>query len=151
MRAEEPAPPRAWRAGAVHVAARLGWASTTEATWGLAGLGAGIFALDGLEFGVDADVWFGTPPLLVVTPGIRYVFFFVPDVHPYVGPLYRRYQPLDGFGGGSDAVGARAGVHFPLTDRLYVGGGVLYEHLLDQNLFTVADAVYPELMLGVAF
>lgn len=144
-------PKRLWRGGALHGAARVGWASTTESTWGLVGAGAGVFVARGLALEAAVDVWLGSPGLLVVTPGVRYVFDFVPDVHPYLGPIYRKYLPLDGFGTGSDALGARLGVLFPVDAHLYIGGGLLYEHLLDQNLFLGTDAVFPELMLGFGF
>lgn len=129
---------------------RFGWASTSEQTWGLLGAGLGYYALDGLEARVDADLWLGSPNIAVLTPAFRYVFHRLPDVKPFLGPLYRRYFSLEG-GIASDAVGARLGVIFMLGEAIYAQGGALYEHVLDKNLFEKSDAVYPEIGIGYGF
>src|SRR5262249_18005433 len=80
-----------------------------DSSYLILGGGFGYFVLDGLALEADAQAWlFGDPFTATVTPGVRYVFYQVPKVHPYVGAFYRHYfvDKLDDF----DTYGARAGL-----------------------------------------
>jgi hypothetical protein len=53
-----------------------------------------------------------------------------------------------------DYLGARAGIYYaPKAGGVYVGGGAVYEHLLDctDSDFVDCDSVYPEIFIGVSF
>jgi len=119
-------------------------------SWFILGVGAGYYVLDGLEPHADTTFWIGDPFLATLTPGIRYVFHMVPMVKPYVGTFYRHYF-VDGPLRDTDSIGGRAGINFMLNDFSYVAGGLVYEHFLDDDLFTEPDQFYPEIMVSVSF
>ena len=113
----------------VSVTVGTGWSRT--ATYGIFGGGVGYYIIDGLEVGIDYDAWIGAEPFMQrLSPGLRYVFHFVPTIKPYVGTFYR-YTFVSGFED-IDHLGARAGIYFaPPEARIYVGGGAVYERVLE--------------------
>ena len=117
-------------------------------------LGAGVdyFLLDGLSAGLAFESWSGADPSFTkITPSVRYVFYGVQSVKPYVGGFYRR---TDISGGDSlDSVGARAGVLLQSGRNAYFGFGVTYESYLDcqASVYDTCSSTYPELSFGVAF
>jgi len=140
--------------GRIRVGGTIGFSTAVGAgssqSWFILGVGAGVFVLDGLEPHADTTFWIGDPFLATVTPGIRYVFWMVPVVKPYLGTFYRHYF-VDGPVGDSDSLGGRVGVNFMMSPNAYVAGGIIYEHFLDETLFDNPDQVYPEIMIAVAF
>src|SRR5262249_37045302 len=129
-----------------------GWSSTD--TYLLLGVGAGYFFVNGLEAGLDYEAWvLGSPTCQRVSPEVRYGFYFVPTVKPYVGVFYR-HTFVSGNFEDFDQLGVRGGVLFvPERSHFYGGGGLVYERVLDCNRFTPVncDSVYPELFLGITF
>jgi hypothetical protein len=138
--------------GNIRVGGSIGWASSfgggESVSWFILGLGAGIFVLDGLEVHGDVTSWIGDPFIATLTPGVRYVFYQVPTVKPYVGVMYRHYFVTNGYPD-TDSVGGRVGLNFMISPNSYFGGGVLVEHFLDQNVWSETPQVYPELMLSL--
>lgn len=137
----------------VRVTAVVGTGATNTDNYLILGAGVGYFIIDGLEIGLDYDAWLiGDPVMHRLSPETRYVFHFVRYVKPYAGAFYRHT-----FVGGYDDfdhVGARGGVLFaPPSGVMFVGGGAVYEHLLDctDGLFIDCDAVYPEVFVGASF
>ena len=144
-------PPSPFRQGQIRLGAGVGWASTYSESWTILGVGAGFYVLDGLAIEFDSTFWVGgTPFVATTTPGVRYVFHFVPVVQPYLGTFYRHYFVNRGWSD-TNSVGARAGVYFPLGPHVIVGGGAVYEHFLDDDLFVNRDDVYPELSIAFMF
>lgn len=154
---EAPPPPRRsagpFARGSVRLSAVIGTGSSYNDTYLILGAGAGYYLLDGLEFGLDYEAWFLAEPVMHrLSPGLRYVLHMVPVIKPYVGGFYRHTFI------GSDiedwnSLGVRGGIYYaPPNGRVYVGGGAVYEHLLNCNdtLFD-CDDVYPEIFIGVSF
>lgn len=132
--------------------AGTGWSGTE--TYFILGVGGGYFFVNGLEVGLDYEAWLGgTPTLQRLSPELRYVFYFVPTVKPYLGTFYRHTFVSDGFVD-FDQIGVRGGIYFvPERAHFYGGGGVVYERVLDCRAGVVVDcdSVYPELFLGITF
>lgn len=115
-----------------------------------AGLGVGYFVIDGLELGVGTTAFFGADPFIAqVTPGVRYVFWMVPVVSPYLGAFYRHWFIADDFPD-IDTVGGRAGILFAAGGPVNVGLGVVYERIISP-CSTACDRVYPELSISISF
>jgi hypothetical protein len=139
--------------GSKRLSILLGTASTGSDTYFILGGGIGYFVVNGLELGLDYEAWlFGDPFIHRLSPGVRYVFGFVPTIKPYVGVFYRHtfVEDYDDF----DQWGARAGIFYaPRRARVFIGGGAVYERLFDCTSSSVVDcdSVYPELMVGISF
>lgn len=135
----------------VRVGLVVGWAQADTTDWLVLGGGLGYYVLDGLEVHADANFWVGGSPFIAtVTPGVRYVFHMLPDVKPYVGTFYRHYF-VDRPGFDSDSLGGRAGIYFMVNSHAYIGGGLVVEQLINNNLFENATQVYPEVTFALAF
>lgn len=138
----------------VRVSATIGYGATNTDEYLILGAGVGYFIIDGLEIGLDYDAWLiGDPTMHRLSPEARYVFHFVEVVKPYVGAFYRHTFVGGGFDD-FDHIGARAGVFFaPRSGVLFVGGGAVYEHLLncEEGIFIDCDAIYPEAFVGASF
>ena len=144
-------PPSPFRQGGIQVGLGVGWASTSRESWTILGAGVGVFVFDGVQVELGSTFWLGGDPFVAtITPALRYVFHFVPMVQPYVGTFYRHYF-LDSGYLDTDSIGARGGVYFSLGKHVIVGGGIAYEHFLDDDVFTRRDDVYPELSIAAIF
>jgi hypothetical protein len=153
--AEAPPGPSAgpFSARALRLSVLIGTGSSSADTYLILGGGVGYYLVDGLELGLDYEAWIGGDPVMHrLSPGIKYVLHFVPTIKPYVGAFYRHtfvndYDDLN-------YVGARAGLYYsPPRGRVYVGGGAVYERLLDcsDGGWVDCDTVYPELFVGISF
>lgn len=145
---EVPSPFRQW---SISLGLGLGWASSGSSNWTILGAGAGVFVVDGLKLGFDSTFWVGDKPFIATTtPSLTYIFHMVPVVHPYLGAFYRHYFVDSGYSD-TDSLGGRGGVYFVIGRHLFIGGGIVYEHFLDDNLFTSRNDVYPEISFTFAF
>lgn len=116
----------------------------------VAGLGAGYYVVDGLEVGLSSTAFFGADPFVVqLTPGVRYIFWMVPYVHPYLGAFYRHWFVSGGFPD-LDSIGGRAGVVIASKGPLSVGAGVVYERVISPCA-SECDRIYPELTISLVF
>lgn len=155
---EESAPPRRapnpFARGSKSVTLMIGTGSTVYEQYMILGLGLGFFVADGLKVGVDYEMWFlGDPVMHRLSPELRYILHMVPTVKPYVGTFYRHTFVTGGYDD-LDYVGGRVGVMIvPPNARTFVGGGAVYERLLDceDDSFVDCDSVYPEVTFGISF
>jgi hypothetical protein len=139
--------------GAIRLTLLLGTGSSATDQYFILGGGVGYYLLDGLEVGFDYEAWlFGDPVMHRLSPELRYVFHMVPVIKPYIGTFYRHTFVTGGYDD-LDYVGGRVGVFYiPKQSRIYLGGGAVYERLLDcdSNSFVDCDTVYPEIAIGVS-
>jgi hypothetical protein len=146
--------PGPFAAGSPRLSVTAGTAWSAHDTYIVLGVGVGYFFINGLEVGLDYEAWVAASPALQrLSPEIRYVFYFVPTVKPYVGGFYRHTFVGSGFPD-YDTLGLRGGIYIaPPRSHVYGGGGLVYEHVLDCGPLVIADCdtVYPELFLGFTF
>lgn len=140
--------------GRLRISVLLGGGTNFNDDYLVLGAGVGYFLLDGLEASVGGTAWLlGDPFIATVTPGLTYVFYQVPKVHPYLGAFYRHY-----FIGGEfddlDSYGGRSGIYWMLGEHGYLGGGVVYERLFDcrsGDVWSDCDQWYPEFTFAFVF
>lgn len=127
-----------------------GWGTAFNNSYFVLGAGAGYYVLRGLEVGVDGEAWMGsTPQIQKITPEIRYIIPTNTSIFPYIGTFYRRtfYQDLEDL----DSVGGRFGVYTPMSERVYLGVGGVFERQLNCNtqIYDHCSVVYPEFSISV--
>lgn len=119
------------------------------------GVGVGYYVARGLELGLDVQHWFsGSPSITKVSPQIRYVFTQAKRVKPYVGLFYRRtfFGDFNGIDlADQDSFGYRAGAYFTSNNRIYIGGGIVYEEYKNCDAFVDCSTTYPEILFTVSF
>lgn len=138
-----------FRQGSVTFGAGLGWVQTSTDSYVSVGVGAGYSVVDGLELGLGVATWLGASPNVTqVSPRATYTLWFVPQVHPYVGTFYRHWFIANDYDD-IDSWGLRAGLTLPMSSRLYLRGGVVWE----QTLACEGDCtdIYPELAATLVF
>jgi len=139
--------------GRLRLSVLLGGGTNFQDNYLIVGAGVGYFPIDGLEASLGGTAWLlGDPFIGTVTPGLTYVFYQVPKIHPYLGAFYRHYfitSSFDDF----DTYGGRGGVNLLVGDNGYVGGGVVYERLFDcqRGVWQDCDQWYPELTFAIVF
>ena len=137
------------------VAFIIGSGSAFNDNYTVLGLGVGYYVAEGLELGIDLQRWIsGDPTITKISPQIRYVFTQPKVIKPYVGAFYRR-TIFDDFNGieldDQDSFGYRAGAYFSTNNRVYIGGGVVYEEFKDCSQLTDCSTTNPELLFSVSF
>lgn len=140
-----------FRSGAFRVGLGIGGGGYGDQTYLILGGGLGYFPVNGLELHFDTDFWLiGDPFIATPTPGVRYIMWFIPKVHPYVGGFFRHYVVGSGYQD-ADSVGARGGVYLMTGRSSYFGLGIVYEHMLQDHLFVETDFWYPEISFAFSF
>ena len=136
--------------GSKRVGLLVGLGNSFGQTYVILGLGIGYYIVNGLEVALDGEAWWGNSPQLYrLTPGVRYTFWQMKKVKPYVGAAYRSTWVT---GGGSrfDSALGRAGIFYGGRGKTYVGLGVIAEKFLDCNNGDCTN-IYPELLFAMAF
>jgi len=133
----------------------LGSGSAFNDNYLILGVGVGYYVVKGLELGIDLQRWIsGEPSITKVSPHIKYVFTQPKVVKPYIGAFYRRTYYGDYRGielDDQDSFGYRAGAYFSTDNRVYIGGGIVYEEFKDCSAFTECSITYPEILFTVSF
>ena len=141
-----------FRKGSIRLSAYVGSGSAFNDTYTILGVGGGYYIVDGLELGLDVETWMGGDlDIYRVSPEVRYVFYSLQTVKPYVGAFYRRtfieqFEDLD-------TAGVRGGVYFVTGRRAYFGVGVVYDVYLDceESIYTTCSDTYPEFLFAITF
>ncbi len=139
----------AFSRGSTSVGVVAGSGSSFNDNYIILGVGVGYYVVRGLEIGIDVQHWFsGDPSITKVSPQIRYVFTQPKVIKPYVGAFYRRtfIDNLDD----ADSFGYRAGAYFSTNNRVYIGGGVVYEEYKNCTFLDCSNT-YPEILFTVSF
>ena len=114
------------------------------------GGGFGFFVVDGLDLGIESEVWMGHDPTISkLGPSATYMFHFIETYPPYVGLFYAHWfisnDMVD-----ADTLGVRAGCFYVHSDAFYVGLGLAFEHLVS-DCAEDCYQFYPELTIRSAF
>jgi len=133
----------------------LGSGSAFNDNYTILGVGVGYYVTRGLELGIDVQRWFsGEPSITKVSPKITYVLTQTKVIKPYVGAFYRRTYFGDVRGisiDDQDSFGYRAGAYFTSNNRVYIGGGIVYEEYKNCDVFVDCSTTYPEILFTVSF
>ena len=133
----------------------LGSGSAFNDNYLILGVGVGYYVVKGLELGIDLQRWIsGEPSITKLSPHIKYVFTQPKVIKPYIGAFYRRTYYGDYKGielDDQDSFGYRAGAYFSTDNRVYIGGGIVYEEFKDCSAFTECSITYPEILFTVSF
>ena len=145
----------AFSKNSISVGVVVGSGSAFNDDYIILGISAGYYVTQGLELGVDLQRWVsGDPTITKVSPQIRYVFTQPKTIKPYVGAFYRRTHYAD-FNGieldDQDSFGYRVGAYFSTNNRVYVGGGFVYEEFTDCSRVTDCSTTSPEILFTVSF
>ena len=133
----------AFSQGRTHLYVSGGAGSSFGESYVVIGAGVDYFLLDGLSAGLAFESWSGADPgFTKITPSVRYVFYGMQAVKPYVGAFYRRTD-IDGRPS-LDSVGGRAGVFVNLVP---VFAAVLAVVLINEP-FALFHAVALALVIG---
>lgn len=125
-----------------------GAGSSYNQTYLIIGLGAGYYLVDGLELGLEFEGWFlHSPQYYKLAPQLRYIFWQLRPVLPYVGAFYRKTWVTDDFPD-LDSWGGRAGLAYS-SGRGYAAIGVVYERYTSD--VTDRDHWYPEFGFWLTF
>jgi len=112
--------------------------------------GFGYFVADGLEAGLDGDIWLGGDNLMgSLAPQVRYLLPHLYPAIPYLGVFYRHTfieDPWDD----QDHVGGRVGLLVSLDGRFMLGGGLVTEYALTGCTDECLD-YYPEIAFSITF
>ena len=129
----------------------IGSGNLLDDSYIILGAGYGYYIQNGLELGIDFDLWLdGDPTIYQVTPKINYVFDIPAKLKPYVGTFYRRNY-IEGFDD-RDAYGYRAGVYWTTGGGTYIGYGVTHSRLRNcvERVYFDCDETYSELSFMVS-
>ena len=133
----------------------LGSGSAFNDDYVILGASVGYYVVRGLELGIDVQHWFsGEPSITKVSPQVRYVFTQAKVIKPYVGAFYRRtyFGDINGVDPGDrDSFGYRAGAYFSTDNRVYIGGGIVYEEYQDCGRLSECSTTYPEILFSISF
>ena len=138
--------------GSARLSIHFGGATAFDRNYSIFGIGGGYFIADGIEVGLDAEVWSGNSPRIEqISPQIRGVLNINGPVKPYAGLFYRRTH-IEGYRD-NDTVGVHAGVYFLTGRNAYFGAGVVQDtHVnCDKTVYSSCSETYPELSLAFFF
>ena len=138
--------------GAKRVSFILGSGSSFGNDYTVLGLGAGYYAVDGLELGLNVQAWLGDDPSIYqITPEARYTFQVTDRLAPYAGVLYRETIVEDR--DDTSAYGAKAGLNIITGRNSYIGVGVVSIRYNDcrESVLVRCSETYPELAFLFSF
>ena len=136
--------------GQQHFELAIGSGSLLNEDYIIMGIGYGYYLQNGLELGIDFDLWLdGNPSVYQVTPEVKYVFENKSKIKPYIGTFYRRNY-IEGLRD-LDAYGYRAGVYWISQGGVYIGYGLTNNNLRDceESVYLDCSSTYSELSFMV--
>lgn len=136
--------------GGMGVSVLVGSGQAFNDNYTIVGAGAGYYVLDGLQLGLDAEIWLGGRiGINKVSPQLQYVFAREEKLKPYLGAFYRRstIEGLDDL----NSAGIRAGVYLSSRGGYYLSFGIAQENYLscDKAVYVSCSDTYPEITLTI--
>ena len=97
-------------------------------------------------------MWRGEEPdIYKISPEVRYVWYHLQTVKPYVGAFYARaiYDGLPD----RNTYGTKGGVYLPISPNANLAAGLVYERIegCDPVIYGDCSEMYPEFSLNVSF
>ena len=138
--------------GSMRASVLLGNGYAFNDSYFIVGVGFGYFATNGLELGLDGEVWTGgSRGITKISPGLKYVVPTNSAVRPYIGVFYRRTM-IDNYDD-LDSTGGRAGGYFVSGRGSYFGAGMVYEKYTSCNeaVFVSCTDTYAEITFSILF
>ena len=138
--------------GSANIGLSLGSGRALDQTYTVIGARVGYFVADGFEFAIGAEMWRGDDPdIYKISPEVRYIWFHLPRLKPYVGGFYSRaiYDGLPD----SNTYGAKGGVYLPVSPNANLAAGLVYERIegCDEAVYSDCSSIYPEFSFIVSF
>ena len=134
--------------GKISLSGGLGVQVSEGGSYVVVSIGAGYFVAKGLELSFTTAAWLAHDPFVATfTPGTRYVFWQVPEIHPYIGGFYRYWYIGQDFDD-QQSVGGRLGIT-TVQRNFAISGGVVYERVIT-DCFD-CSSIYPEMSFWFSF
>jgi len=129
-----------------------GVGNTLNQNYVILGGGLGYYLVPGLEAGLDYEAWIASSPTIQkITPQLRYVFWKVGAIKPYVGAFWR-HTIVGSDWPDYDSWGGRGGLAYQ-SGRNYVAIGFVHEIFIENDdiTFTNSSQTYPEIAFWFSF
>ena len=145
-------PAAAFEKGSVNGGITLGAGRALDRDYTVIGGRIGYFIADGFEFAFAGEMWRGNDPNITkFTPELRYVWYQLVPVKPYVGGFISRtlYDGLPD----RNTYGAKGGVYLPVGPNAHLSAGLVYERIesCSQSTYRDCSQWYPEFGFNVTF
>lgn len=127
----------------------IGQGQAFNDTYDIYGVGLGYYLVDGLELGLDYEVWSGgSPGIRQYSPKLNYVFSPNSEVSLFVGGFYRLTK-IDGLAD-DKAIGGRLGLYMQSSKKMFIGFDVAYIEYQDcvETPTNTCSDTYPEFTVG---
>lgn len=145
-------PAHALRQGTTNLGFGISSGRALDQTYTVIGMRLGYYVADGLEFAIGGELWRGDDPdIYKISPELRYVWFDLPNIKPYVGAFYAR-TIYDGLSD-RNTYGMKGGVYMRVSPNAHLGAGLVYERIesCDVSVYKDCSELYPELSFNVSF
>ena len=145
-------PTAAFDRGSSNIGITLGAGRALDRDYTVVGGRFGYYAADGFEVALAGELWRGNDPdIYKLTPEVRYVWYQLAPVQPYVGGFYSR-TVYDGLPD-RNSYGAKGGAYFAVSHNASLGVGLVYEHIENCQRATYRNCsqTYPEVGFHVRF
>jgi hypothetical protein len=145
-------PAAAFDKGSANIGITLGAGRALDRDYTVIGGRLGYYVADGLELGFSGELWRGNDPdIYKLTPEVRYVWYMLSPVAPYVGGFYSR-TVYDGLPD-RNSYGAKGGVYFAVSHNANLAVGLVHERIEGCSRTTYRDCsqTYPEVAFNVRF
>lgn len=145
-------PAAAYDKGSSNIGITIGAGRALGRDYTVVGARLGHYVADGFELGFSGELWRGNDPdIYKLTPEVRYVWYMMSPVQPYVGGFYSR-TIYDGIPD-RNSYGVKGGAYFSVSHNATLGVGLVHERIESCTNSTYVDCsqTYPEIAFHVRF
>lgn len=145
-------PAAAFDKGSANIGITLGAGRALDRDYTVIGGRLGYYVADGFELAFAGELWRGNSPnIYKLTPEVRYVWYMLDPVKPYVGGFYSRtfYDGLPD----RNSYGVKGGAYFAVSHNANLGVGLVYERIENCQSATYRNCsqTYPEISFQATF